>query len=164
MVAEVFAGLGALKSAFDLAKGLKEVDNVARRNEVAIELQEKILGAQSAQASLLERVDKLEKEVIDLKAWDAEKENYELNSIGDGVFAYAEKETMRGTEPAHYLCANCFTEGQKSILQKEITDVGRWTVLVCPKCATEIWPDGGGRPSGHKPKAPTASWGRTSRR
>jgi hypothetical protein len=43
MVGEVFAGIGALKTAFDIAKGLKDIDDVARRNAAVIELQEKIL-------------------------------------------------------------------------------------------------------------------------
>jgi hypothetical protein len=29
MVAEVFAGLGALKSAFDIARGIKDLDDAA---------------------------------------------------------------------------------------------------------------------------------------
>ena len=35
MVAEVFAGLGALKSAFDLARGLKDIGNATRRISAA---------------------------------------------------------------------------------------------------------------------------------
>ena len=41
MVGEALAGLGALKTAFDLAKGLKEIDDAARRNAAVIELQQK---------------------------------------------------------------------------------------------------------------------------
>jgi hypothetical protein len=55
MVAEVFAGLSAIKSAFDIAKGLKDIDDATRRNAAVIELQEKILTAQSAQADLVRR-------------------------------------------------------------------------------------------------------------
>ena len=50
MVAEVFAGLSAIKTAFDLAKGLKDIDDATRRNAVIIELQEKILSARDAQS------------------------------------------------------------------------------------------------------------------
>ena len=46
MVGEVFAGLSALKTAFDIAKGLKDIDDATRRNAAVIELQEKILLAQ----------------------------------------------------------------------------------------------------------------------
>ena len=45
MVGEVFAGIGALKTAFDIAKGLKDIDDATRRNAAVIELQEKILTA-----------------------------------------------------------------------------------------------------------------------
>ena len=41
MVAEVYAGLTSLKVAFDLAKGLKDMDDATRRNAAVIELQEK---------------------------------------------------------------------------------------------------------------------------
>ena len=41
MVAEIYGGISALKSAFDIAKGLKDIDDAARRNAAVIELQEK---------------------------------------------------------------------------------------------------------------------------
>jgi hypothetical protein len=62
MVAEVFAGLGALKTAFDIAKGLKDIDDTTRRNTAVIDLQEKILSAQQSQASLVESISNLEKD------------------------------------------------------------------------------------------------------
>jgi hypothetical protein len=40
MVAEVFAGLGSIKAAFDIAKGRKDIDDATRRNTAIIELQE----------------------------------------------------------------------------------------------------------------------------
>jgi uncharacterized coiled-coil DUF342 family protein len=73
MVAELITGLGAIKSAFDLAKGLKDIDDAARRNAAVIELQEKILSAQAAQSALVERIGELEKQVAGFKAWEAQK-------------------------------------------------------------------------------------------
>jgi hypothetical protein len=73
MVAEVYAGLSAFKAMFDIAKGLKDIDNAANRNAAVIELQEKILAAQLAQAELIERIGKLEKEMAGLKSWETEK-------------------------------------------------------------------------------------------
>ncbi len=61
MVAEVFAGQGALKTAFDIAKGLKDINDATVRNAAVIELQEKLLAAQAAQASLVEHIGELEK-------------------------------------------------------------------------------------------------------
>jgi hypothetical protein len=67
MVGEAIAGLSALKTAFDLAKGLKDIDDAVRKNVIAIELQERILAGQQAQAALLERIGTLEKEGADFE-------------------------------------------------------------------------------------------------
>ena len=118
----------------------------------AIELQEKILAAQAAQAALVESVSTLEKEVADLKAWDAEKKRYTLADIGNGALAYEVKEDARGTEPQHRLCANCYHDGHKSILQPETVIPGMWHVFVCHRCSAVLWPHGGGRSNALAPK------------
>jgi uncharacterized protein YlxW (UPF0749 family) len=87
MVAEVFAGLSALKTAFDIAKGLKDIDDAARRNAAVIELQEKILSAQRSQSTLIETVSELEKKIAEMKAWESDKQRYELKAIAPGIFA-----------------------------------------------------------------------------
>ena len=46
MVGEVFAGLQAIKTAFDIAKTLKDLDSATARNTAVIELQRQILTAQ----------------------------------------------------------------------------------------------------------------------
>ena len=51
MVAEVFAGIGAFKAMFDMAKGLKDLNDVAVRNAAVIELQGRILEAMEQQAT-----------------------------------------------------------------------------------------------------------------
>src|SRR6516162_2494056 len=101
MVGEVFAGLGAIKTAFDIAKGLKDIDDAARRNAAVIELQEKILTAQQAQMALVERIDELEKEVASFEAWAREKKRYKLTDYGGGTFAYALKPEEAQGEPPH---------------------------------------------------------------
>ena len=50
MVAEVFAGLSAIKSALDIAKGLKDISDAAARNMAVVELTEKILAARELQS------------------------------------------------------------------------------------------------------------------
>jgi hypothetical protein len=52
-------------------------------------------------------VGELEKEVVRLKAWGAEKERYQFAEVGTGAFAYTLKPTMANGEPFHMLCANC---------------------------------------------------------
>ena len=91
MVAEVFAGIGAFKAMFDMARALKDINDAATRNAAVIELQGQILSAQMEQAKLVEHVSTLEKQIADFEKWDAEKQKYELKQIsGLGAFAYAE--------------------------------------------------------------------------
>ena len=115
MAGEIFAGLTAIKTAFDIAKGLKDIDDAASRNAAVIELQGKILDAQSGQAALIETVGALKARVAELEAWDADKKRYKLTDLGAGMSAYTLKEGMENGEPPHYLCAACYNEGHKSL-------------------------------------------------
>jgi hypothetical protein len=117
MVGEAIAGLSAIKTAFDLAKGLKEIDDATRRNAAVIELQEKILAAQAAQTALLERVSDLEKEIARFETWEREKKRYKLTDFGGGTFAYLLTPEEENAEPPHRICATCYQKGEKSILQ-----------------------------------------------
>jgi len=135
MAAEVIAGLGALKTAFDLAKGLKDIDNAARRNAAVIELQERLLTAQAAQSALLERVSELEKEVARFETWEAEKQRYKLTDYGGRTFAYALKQEEAKGEPPHRICAHCYQEGHRSILQFSTKSEGQ-DYYDCGRCKT----------------------------
>ena len=142
MVAEAFAGISALKSAFDIAKGLKDIDNAARRNAAIIELQEKILAAQAAQSELTERVRELEEKVAGFETWETEKQRYELKKFGNG-FAYILKADAQPTETPHEICANCYARGKKTYLARVPTNtarqhLGMGTVYRCPDCKAEI--------------------------
>lgn len=143
MVAEVFAGLGSIKPAFDIAKGLKDIDDTTRRNAAIIELQEKILSAQAAQAELVETVGSLKKRVTELEEWDADKQRYELKSVAPGSFAYALKQNAYGSAPAHQICAACYGRNKKFILQimpnsTAHIHLGIPTKYQCPECKSEI--------------------------
>jgi hypothetical protein len=133
MVAEVFAGISSLKAAFDIAKGLKDIDDATRRNGAIIELQEKILSAQSAQSELIEAIAALKNRVAELEAWETEGQRYELCEISDGTFAYVVKEAMQGVEPKHALCPACYQKRQKSILQSMIS-ANYGGQATCPAC------------------------------
>lgn len=136
MVAEIFASMSAIKTAFDIAKGLKDIDDVARRNAAVIELQEKILSAQAAQVELIETIGELKKRVVELEAWDADKKRYELKDIWRGSLAYVVKESMSGSETPHNICANCYERGHKRYLQPRVTGYGQ--ELFCSECKTAI--------------------------
>ncbi len=150
VVAETIAGLGAIKTAFDIAKGLKDIDDATRRNAAVIELQEKILAAQAAQASLVDHISELKGHVTQLEAWDADKERYKLTDLGVGLLAYALKEGMENGEPPHYLCTQCYNDKIKSILQTETRYPGRCHVLACHRCGSDLYLSGAPDPDHFK--------------
>lgn len=133
VVTEAITGLGAIKSAFDMAKALKDINDATIRNSAVIELQEKILAAREAQTTLLAKIEELERKVSAFEKWDVEKTEYELTEIFDKTFAYAMKPAARGSQPEHLVCAACFEQRKKVILQR--SDSAR---LMCPECKTRI--------------------------
>lgn len=59
---------------------------------------------------------KLEK----LSAWfQDEQPKYELLALADSALVYVLKPDHQLDQPKHYLCANCFTNQQKTILQAD---------------------------------------------
>lgn len=138
VVAEAMMGISAFKAAMDITKGLKDIDDRTRLNEAVIELQEKILGAQAAQALLIQQVSELEKEVAGLKAWDTDKQRYELKDLGRGFFAFIPKQGVENGEPPHAICANCYQKGFKSFLQSSGHPMIHDRSWDCPACKTKI--------------------------
>lgn len=124
MLAEITAGLGSLKTAIDILKGLNAAHTNAAINDVKLALQqhlfdarEALTTAQSAQSAALQRISELEQEIVQLKDWEGEKQRYQLKAIDIGSVAYMPKPGMENGEQPHWLCANCFNRGQKSHLQ-----------------------------------------------
>jgi hypothetical protein len=117
MIGEAMAGASALKTAFDMAKALKDISDATIRNAAVIELQEKILSAQEAQFALVKRVDELEKQVAAFETKSSEMQRYQLKDYGAGTFAYELKESEARGEPMHRACPTCFQKGHISILQ-----------------------------------------------
>jgi hypothetical protein len=152
--------ISSLKSAFDISKLLVAVRDSTMLNEKVLELQRAILAAQSDalaaqsdQFALLERVRNLEKQLVDIKAWDSEKQRYELQAVYRDAFAYALKPDSGGSEPPHWLCNACYQNGKKSILSA-LSRVGRDEFWVCPTCSAKIRVEFGYSPSETWPGGP----------
>jgi hypothetical protein len=112
---------------------------VAEVNTQILAAQQSALAAQRDQFTLVDRVRDLEKEIARLEAWDTEKERYHLVPIGAGAFAYSVKRDTQGTDPPHQICANCYQNGRKSILHKEMLSPGRSEILGCQHCGAVIY-------------------------
>ena len=135
-----------LQTATTIAKellGLNLSRNVSAKiiemNAVILTAQSSALTAQAREMELADRVRKFEEEVMQLKDWDVEKEDYELNSIEGTSFAYMMKESVQTSEPKHWLCQPCFENAKKSVLQgKECPAQGRGRFWACNSCGTDI--------------------------
>jgi Zn finger protein HypA/HybF involved in hydrogenase expression len=145
MVIEAFGALGAIKSASDTVKSLIELRDISLVHTKAIELQRQILAAQEAalnarerEESLITRIRALEEEIAQSKAWDAEADDYELKQIATGAFAYTRQINTSSAEPPHWLCAKCFGQHKKSILQFQTQTGDRRAVYRCPECTSAV--------------------------
>jgi len=141
---------GAFKSATDLIKAITDARDdstiKAKANELQAQIfsaQQSALTAQTAQFTLLDRVGELEKTIANFEAWETEKQRYQLHNIDRGVFAYVLKKDMSNGEPPHWLCARCYTEGKKSLLQISTQprmpglsiDATKW---ICSTCTAAV--------------------------
>lgn len=134
VVAEALSGIGAIKTALDMAKALQDIHDAAARDRAVMNLQKEIIAAYSEQTMLAQKAGDLKEEVARLKTWDADKSRYQLTEIRAGSFAYALKEGMEIGEPKHYLCTSCYQGNHKSILIQETWNPGMSRVLVCHDC------------------------------
>jgi hypothetical protein len=153
MVGEVFAGIGALKSAFDLARGLKEIDDKTKLNAAIIDLQQTILDAQAVQQELLTKSAQLQARVDELESWDEERKKYSLYTVTQSVQVYAPPIEGDAQRPTTMLCPSCFNFKSKSLLVQAIWVPGRSVVLVCHDCGWHAYIAGMAHPE-HKSLIP----------
>jgi hypothetical protein len=147
-------GLSALKAATETMKTIMGLRDGAKLLENTVELNQNILAAQSAlldaqqeQTALTETIQKLEEEIASIRTWDAEKQRYELTSLGNpGIFSYSIKEASRGAEPPHSICPDCYEDGKKSVLQQITRFPGQASVMTCGRCGWETYVQGGWHP------------------
>jgi hypothetical protein len=127
-ISSIGAAVTSLKTAIDITRTLVDIKSATDVQSKIIELQSQIMSAQtsalqaqSEQFDLKRRLGDAENELKRLKVWEGEKARYALVEIASGVFVYKIKEKDRGSEPSHWLCANCFNKGEKAFLQLETT-------------------------------------------
>jgi hypothetical protein len=159
--ATILTTLGGLaKIAGDMAAAKDEVE----RNKLLIEFQKSVIAANFQVATLQQDVSTLKGTIEDLKRetmrqedWERESKRYALYDPGFGVAVRALKESMSNGEPPHYLCANCFNDGKKTVLYFGHIAGNRNhhdEALFCKSCKTE---SPTGYSGGSKPKYPPDS-------
>jgi hypothetical protein len=120
----------SLRAAVEIMKAMDDISDSNLIPTKIFELTREIMSAQacalavqSEQFDLLQSKRGLEEEIVRLKTWSTEKYRYELKNVGPGAVAYVVKANMQGSEPAHWICANCFQSGKKRFLNESHSDL-----------------------------------------
>ena len=139
MVPELVAAIQGLKNLSELVKG---ANNLVNQHAIATAVSDvtfKLMEAQTVLLSIQEehgrdrtRIRDLEMKLEQMDEWKTEAARYKLQELVPGRLVYSLKPEAANGEPRHFLCANCFGEHKKSILQ---LDNHLW---FCQKCNTSL--------------------------
>lgn len=111
---------GSIKTAFDLARSAKDVNDQARANVAVIGIMEQLMEVQSQLSStqveyqaLLEEVSRLKSELDDKRRFD----NYRLERAPMGGYIFTLKAGCVTEDcPPHSICPRCKEDGRLSVL------------------------------------------------
>lgn len=136
--------ISSLKAASDLAHGFLHLKSVADIQGKVIKLQSIILSAQSSalaanaeQAAMAEEIRALKSRLVQIEAWETEKQRYKLAALEPGVFVYALQQEYSAGDPPHWICARCYNAGTKHVLQNQGEFYGASEHL-CQSCDSKI--------------------------
>lgn len=130
----------AIRAAQGLTAKLRELQGLANYGEllaVANAVQEKLTNALISNASaaeekisLLQRITALEQEKNAVDEWRSIANDYKLQAVASGFFAYVYRPTTDAGQPRHWVCPQCFEKRQRSVLQTRLGPPG----YTCPAC------------------------------
>ena len=111
---------------------------IVEMNGIILSVQSCALKAQTEQSALVKCERELEETLRRFESWETEKSRYELHKMGGGGFAYhLRPEEIEKGEPSHYICANCYEDRRKSILQFSGHKSGL-RHSTCPSCKSDV--------------------------
>lgn len=145
VIAETAGAIGAIKAAYDIAKGVQSLATSTEVRQATSEMLDALLTARErafAQAetetSLLQKIRGLEDEIDRLKAWDRQDERYELKRFHFGVYAYVLKPELAAGEPPQRLCQPCYDRREKGVLYALPELQSGMRLYQCPTCKIRI--------------------------
>jgi len=133
--------ISSLKAAAEISKSIMDMKNMSEVQGKVIELQSALLEAQNCaltatalQFELQEKVRELEAKLKKKGDWEDQKARYQLVCPWENpAQAYALKESHSNGEEPHLLCASCFHNEEKVILNP-VKSKTNWVQMICPKC------------------------------
>jgi hypothetical protein len=144
MYAESIAAISAIKTISDIATFLLKAKVGSDVTQKAIELQSTIISLQASIMStqvqnqeLMSENERLKQQLADAEKWEEEAAKYKLLKLATHSFVYALNDDQLHSQPYHWLCAHCFQNKQKSILQRSGKQLAKW-LYTCPACKSTI--------------------------
>jgi hypothetical protein len=136
--------LTSLKTGGDILKtiaGLRdtkairaEVDNL---REVQFRVSSGVATIHQEYLAMAESNRVMREELEQRGRWAVEKQRYELYRFAAGIYVWAIKPAAQGADPFHALCAQCFEQDRKSILQVRDRPFGMASAI-CLACKSEL--------------------------
>lgn len=132
----VTGATAAVKGIVEMTK--KPAPDVSEIKRLAIEVIDQLLEAKAAQMTMQDALMKLQDEQKKRDRFQAEAHRYALTRTDLGAMVYSLKPDEARGEPPHDLCATCFEDQIKSVLQPVKSNT-----LGCNRCGgTFLKPDG----------------------
>lgn len=135
-----FETIGKLKQDIEHLKAIGETSSKTLEvTQIAIQLQGLVLSLQSDLLALQSSKANLEAEISQLRKFEVEKDQYSPFQFATGAFVYRSNKSIaneHGETVFHYLCANCFNQGKKSVLQPSQME-GCFEMLSCHHCSAK---------------------------
>ncbi|MFV3367545.1 hypothetical protein ACNFH5_05120 [Pseudomonas sp. NY15435] len=131
------AAVSSTQTATDIARALVELrdgelirSKVFDLNQSLMSLQQQLMTAQVQQMEMQQRISDLEAALRKAQERNDDRSKYQLVRLPAGGMAY---ECM---EPGshHFVCSNCFDQGEKSVLHLHYLAIG--SNYSCPRCKT----------------------------
>ena len=140
----VMTSLSLAKEGVSAAIGLRDFNASAAAlagvNDQLLKAQEGLFVYGARLAELQGKLAEANEELTELKRVRAERDNYALFELREGIFVYQRKPSANpsegsrdAVEPTHYLCQGCFDQGKKFVLQLQNK---HWC---CSNCNTRLW-------------------------
>ena len=124
--------LNGLRKSKDLSSTQAQVQ-INRSAELVNDALSKAINSQMTQLELTKKLEELQRKVHEFERWESEEKKYSLRCYS-GQYVYQLKaELVNADRPNHYLCANCYDERKKSILQYR-----HGTIYVCHRCSNSV--------------------------
>jgi hypothetical protein len=144
MIPEIGGAIAGIKSAMDIAGGIRSLKSDTEIHQAIIDIQRTLLDAQAEALTDKQRLGELLTENASLKSeiakfsdWQSVKARYRLAKSELGAFFYEPIPDKATSEPYHRLCATCFEQQVVSYLHTKLkSDPGE--KVTCHRCDRDL--------------------------